>query len=154
MIDAIRSFFYKELTPAAEEAPARGHDPIHVAACALLLEIGHADGTYGERERQHLLRTLEQRFLLDAEVLQELETLALTERRGSVDLWQFTTLLAKEYGPADKERLIEGLWRIVYADGSMSRDEQYLMRKITQLLDVAPAVVHAIQKRVHPHGPR
>ena len=147
MIDAIRTFFRNELVDAPNDAPRPGHDPIHVAACALLLEVGYADDSFGAAEREHLLQTVQREFSIDAKVVEELVALAEQERRESVDLFQFTRLVVQQYDLEGKGRLVEGLWRIVYADGTMTRHEHFLMRKITQLLDLDPAVTHAAQQR-------
>ena len=57
MIDSIRKFFSRTMQPAAPDAePAESAEEaerkrLHVAACALLLELAHVDDEFTERER-------------------------------------------------------------------------------------------------------
>ena len=152
MIDAIRQFFQRELVPerTGEHASPteERHDRIGIAACALLLEIANADNVYTDAERTHLVATLRQEFAFEEGVIDKLIELATEERTASVDLFQFTHLLSEEYGDEDKTRLMESAWRIVYADGRVSQDEQYLVRKIANLLDVDPYTVHQTKIKV------
>ena len=50
MLDAIRSMFVRPDEPAPDKAgagPPRP-DPLHLAACTLLLDLAHADGEFSE----------------------------------------------------------------------------------------------------------
>src|SRR5262245_22034945 len=51
MLDAIRSLFASK--PRASPAPP-DVDPVHLAACALLLEIAYADGEFSAPERKQI----------------------------------------------------------------------------------------------------
>lgn len=152
MIDTIRQFFQRELVPerTGEHTvpPEQRHDRIGIAACALLLEIAHADNAYTDAERTHLVATLRQEFAFEEGVIDELIQLAAEERTAAVDLFQFTHLLSEEFGQEDKTRLMESAWRIVYADGRVSEHEHYLIRKIANLLGVGPYTVHQAKVKV------
>ena len=50
-----RRFAFVLLEPAAEKG-APGPDPVAIAACALLLEIAHADSTFTPEERERIAR--------------------------------------------------------------------------------------------------
>jgi uncharacterized tellurite resistance protein B-like protein len=56
------------------------------------------------------------------------------ELEKSVDLWQFSSLINKNYSNEEKIEIIETLWRIVYVDEKMDRYEHYLMNKLQNLL--------------------
>ena len=43
--------------------------------------------------------------------------------------------------------LAELLWRVVYADGELSRHEDYLARKIANLLDLRPGYLSEARNR-------
>lgn len=148
MLDAIRSLFQREMDPATDHDREPRHDPIHLATCALLLEIAHADREYTDAERRHVTGTMRREFGLDPVLIGEIEELAAQERERSVDLWQFTSLLAEHYGPAERAQVVENVWRIVYADGEMTKHEHYLVRKIANLLDVDAATLYAAKMRV------
>ena len=141
-LDAIRSFLAPGSAESPERAPlpdgAGGPDPVHLAACALLLEVAHADGEFSDAERAHLESVLERHFALPPASGRRLIALADEERRRSIDHFQFTTLLRREYDIGRKMVLAEVMWSLVLADGHVAEHEHYLTRKIANMLDLEP----------------
>jgi uncharacterized tellurite resistance protein B-like protein len=140
MLDSIRRFVIDRVVrspdPAAgEPAPSR----VEVAACALLLELAHADGEFSPEERQHLESSLVQRLGLDRATGVELIRLAEAERAESVDHFQFTRLIAAEYDLSEKLRLAEVMWGVILADGRLTDHEAHLVRKMASLMELEPA---------------
>lgn len=156
MLQGIRSFFSRNMELSHEDAEreasdapaARHHEPIHVAACALLLELAHADDEFAAEERVHIEEALGRHFDLDPKTSEELIQLADEERRKSVDLFQFTRLIADAYDVGQKMVLAEVMWRVVYADGELAKHEAYLMRKISNLLGLKPGYLAEARKKV------
>ena len=138
MLDAIRSIFSGREQEKPTGLPA-GVDPVHLAACALLLEIAHADGEFSEAERTHLEDVLVRHFGLDAEQGRALLEVAEEERRRSVDHFRFTSVLMRSYDVGQKMVLAEVMWGLVLADGEIAEHEHYLTRKISNLLELPPA---------------
>ena len=64
MLDAIRSLFSAPKTPVRESSAPPDIDPVHLAACSLLLEVAYADGVFSQEERAHLEQVLERHFSL------------------------------------------------------------------------------------------
>src|SRR5262245_22094402 len=91
-LDAIRSLLNKA-TPADAPESAPQVDAVHVAACALLLDIAYADGEFTAPERAHLEGVLARHFSLSLEDGRALITLCETERKKAVDHFQFTRVL-------------------------------------------------------------
>jgi uncharacterized tellurite resistance protein B-like protein len=156
MLDGIKSFFGRNIDPTRGEdgremkdnaGPVK-MDSIQVAACALLLELAHADEEFTADEREHIEEALGRHFELDGETVTELIELAEHERRRSVDLFQFTRLIADAYDVGQKMVLVEVMWRVVYADGELAKHERYLMRKISSLLGLKPGYLAEARKRV------
>ncbi len=157
MLDSIRSFFDKRMAapPAPEtsetsetpERSAHGHDHVHVAACALLLELAHADDVFSDDERAHIEDVLGRHFALDAETAGELIELAERERTAAVDLYQFTSLITASYDEGQRMVLAEIMWRLVYADGELAKHEEYLMRKLSSLLELRPGYLAEARNR-------
>ncbi len=137
MLDAIRAIFDKP----AVVGKSGGTDvpPVHLAACALLLDLAHADGAFTVAERNHLEATLARHFGLSPKESQRLLALAETERRQSIDHFQFTRVLQANYDLGQKMVLAEVMWGLVLADGQISEHEHYLTRKICNLLELEPA---------------
>jgi uncharacterized tellurite resistance protein B-like protein len=109
-----------------------------VAACALLLEIAHADGEFSRDEREHLERVLERHFGLPADAGRHLIETADLERRRAIDHFRFTSTLNARYDLGQKMVLAEVMWGLVLADGTIAEHEHYLTRKIANLLDLEP----------------
>ena len=148
MLDAIRSLFSsKPAADAGTAANAPDVDPVHLAACSLLLEVAHADGVFSPEERAHLEQVLERHFALPAESGQRLIELAEKERRGSIDHFQFTRVLNERYDLGQKMVLAEVMWGLVLADGQIAEHEHYLTRKIANLLELEPGYRSAAKAR-------
>lgn len=137
LVDSIRSL----LRPSTEAtAPSPGApNPVHIAACALLLEVAYADGEFADAERAHLESVLARQFGLDEEAGRRLIELAEAERVRAIDYFTFTSVLQREYDLGQKMVLAEIMWGLVLADGAIAEREQYLTRKIANLLDLEPA---------------
>ena len=143
MLEAIRRFVSERLTGASSEpagagAPG-GPSPVQLAACALLLELAHADGEFTAEEQQHIERTLVRHFGLDEVTVAELLRLAEAERTQSLDHFQFTRLIAAEYDLGQKMVLAEVMWGVILADGRLSDHEGHLVRKLASLMQLEPA---------------
>jgi len=154
LLNSIRSFFNNNLEPSVSEkdvdsGESSRHDPISVAACALLLELAHADDEFTDDERRHIEEAMAYQFNLAEETVAEVIALAEKERRSSVDLYQFTRLISGRYDLGQKMVLAEVMWRVVYADGELAQHESYLMRKISNLLDLQPGYLAEARKRAN-----
>jgi uncharacterized tellurite resistance protein B-like protein len=151
MLSNIKSFFAKNLEPAPAAAPEQfRRDTIPIAACALLLELAHADDEFDDEERAHLEDALGRQFDIPPAKVKELIALAEEERRQSVDLFQFTSLIASSYDEGQKMVLAEVMWGLVYSDGKLSSHESYIMRKLSNLLGLAPGYLNEARRRASP----
>ena len=144
-IEAIRAFFSTR-TPREDEPPRP--DPVTVAACALLLEIAHADDVFLPEERERIARHIREEMHVSEDQLQEIFRLAEEERRESVDLYHFTQLLRENLSRDQRLRLIEAIWGVVYSDGSLSEVEGHLARRIAELLGFQHPEVQEVKERV------
>jgi uncharacterized tellurite resistance protein B-like protein len=139
MIDGIRSFFNRRMEQTNGKADAtEDMYRLHVAACALLLELAYADDQFSDAERAHIEAIMQRHFNLDAETAQSLIELADAERKASTDLYQFTSLIRNNYDLGQKTLLAEIMWGLILTDGEIAHHEGYLLRKIGNLLDLKP----------------
>lgn len=155
LLDTIRSLFGSRNanTPPTPSAPgsrdipaamsAGAHDPVAIAACVLLLEIAHADHEFTAAEEAHLASALERHFGLPTESARALMAEAERERQRTVDHFSFTHQLKREFDYPRRVALAETMWGLVLADGEVDEHEHYLTRKISNLLDLAPADLSA-----------
>jgi uncharacterized tellurite resistance protein B-like protein len=143
---SIRHFFTSKLS--SNEAEHHAPDAVAIAACALLLEVAHTDDVFTEEERQRILRAVREDLGVPAEDVDEVVRLAEEERRESVDLYQFTRLLADKFSRDQRLRLIEVIWGIVYSDGKLTAAENQLARRIAELLGFQHPEVQQVRERV------
>lgn len=148
MLESIKSFFRSSMNPAPEAPPAAAKKDLRLAACALLLELAHADTEFTEEERNHLESAVRRQFGLDGAEAERLLALAEEARAEAVDLWQFTNLIAENYSTGQKMVLAEIMWGLVYSDGDLAGKEDYLMRKICNLLRLEPGYLAEARKRM------
>lgn len=147
MLDGIKKFFKTSMSPPAATEPTASRKDIRLAACALLMEIAHADDEFTDDERKHLESAVQRQFGLDAPEAQKLLALAGQERAQAVDLWQFTNLIAENYSMGQKMVLAEIMWGLAYSDGKLAGREDYLMRKICNLLRIEAGYLAEARKR-------
>ena len=139
MIDLIKRLVSRDTAheSSANPTPADGRSTgreVHLAACAVFLEVARIDNEFDERERQHILRVFEDEYGLSSEDVVELGKASEAELARSLDLWTFTNVINEHYSDDEKARLVELLWQVVYADGKMDEHENYFMHKLSRLL--------------------
>lgn len=147
MVHAIREFFERHIKSSGAAPSGGKHDPLHVATAALLIEMMRMDGAVTDDERRRVTRVLETKFGLPEENTAELLQLAEQQACEATDYYQFTSLIKHRLDAVEKERLVEHLWAIAYADGELNRYEEHLVRKIADLLYVSHESFIAAKRR-------
>lgn len=152
MLDAIRAFAAR-LRPATGPEPTASRPPIELAACALLLELAHADGEFSAAERRQIEGALGRHFNLDEATTREVLALADAERRQSIDHFQFTRLINEQYDLGQKMVLAEVMWGVILADGTIAEHEAYLVRKLANLLELEPGYLSQARRAAQDRTP-
>jgi uncharacterized tellurite resistance protein B-like protein len=145
MLRAIRDFFDKNL--AASAAPGRRQHTLELATATLLAEVMHLDAEVTSEEQAVVLDAVRTRFNLDPEEAAELVRLAQAEAREATDYYQFTSLIRERYSQEERQEIVELLWRVAYADATLSAHEQHVIRRIADLLYVAHGAYIAAKMR-------
>lgn len=134
MLNAIRDFFEKHIdAPAAQ---GDGRHSIQLATAALLVEVVRLSGGIKPAEREVVLRAVRDKFGLSAGEAEALVRLAEDEAHEATDHFQFTSLINQRFSQIQKQRVIELMWQVAYADRELSAYEQHVIRKIADLLYV------------------
>lgn len=107
-----------------------------IAVCVLLLEVAKSDDEFDGEEREHIVETLVRRFDLSEEDAHELMAIARERRMASSDLWKFTNAVNQRCTPNEKLEIMEEIWRVIYADGTLDAHEDYLAHKFARLLNL------------------
>jgi uncharacterized tellurite resistance protein B-like protein len=156
VLDAIRTFVTRRILSPAEEpaAPTASVSGVQLAACALLLELAHADGSMSPAELAHIESAIQRHFGIDDATARELIELAEAERRQSIDHYQFTRLIVAEYDLGQKMVLAELMWGVILADGELATHETWLVRKLAHLLELEPGYLSEARKSAAARRPR
>jgi uncharacterized tellurite resistance protein B-like protein len=151
MLDALKLLFVRRVSESPGDAREQSRN-LQIAACALLLELAHADQEFSPVERQHIEDATMRHFDLSAESARELMAVADEARREAIDLHQFTNLVFQHYDEGQRMVLAELMWRVVHADGRLTEQEDQLARKIGSLLDLRPGYLAEARRRVERPG--
>jgi uncharacterized tellurite resistance protein B-like protein len=124
----------RRLEAGPEASPARAD--IELAACALLVEAAMMDGSFADEERATIARLIATRFGMGAD-----ETAALIDEAerltaASPDLFRFTNAIKTHFNERERIGLMEMLWEVAYADGTVDAYEDNLLRRIAGLIYV------------------
>ena len=136
MLKHIKTFFDQHLAPGSVTNDAHSEHVLRLAIAALLLEMTHMDGEVWQEQREAVETAVLEHFDLAEDETKELLELAEEERYESTDYYQFTSLINSNYTAELKVSLVELLWRIAYANETLHKYEEHLVRKIADLLHV------------------
>lgn len=119
------------------QVESTSEERIPLAAAVLLLEIANTDGEFHPEEQAMLGTLLKEHFAVSEESLDDLLKVAEEKRQTSLDLHQFTSEINKAFTQPEKEKIIEALWQLVYADGRLDCYEDALMKQLGALIGVS-----------------
>ncbi len=148
MLDQIKLFYQQYLALSAPEDSSE--EKLQLATAALFLEMMHIGDKVDSKEHETILALIHQNYSLTDEQTTALMALAEQQRTQAVDYFQFTSLINKEYSLQQKVHLIESLWKIAFADGVLDMNEEYLVRKIADLLHVPHTAFIMTKNRIGP----
>jgi uncharacterized tellurite resistance protein B-like protein len=136
IFDSLRNFI-ADTTGRTTEAPAFGDGDYRLATVALLVHVANVDGMVDPLERQRLREIIELRFGLDEATTTQLIERAEQSDREAVDFFHFTTVLKRELDEDGRQKIIEMMWDIVFADGTVTEFEENVVWRVAALLGVS-----------------
>jgi len=113
---------------------AQKFDRLQLATCALLLEVAHSDGRYQAIEARLVNDLLTKKFQMSSAEVAELIDHAEHLRANTHDLFQFAREINAHFTREEKLEVMEGIWRVIYADGTLDMYEDALARQLATLL--------------------
>ena len=150
MLTKIKRFMEKNMAQDSEGSHSGA--AIRLAAAALLVEVMRMDKQEDEAERMAVERILRDRFDLSTQEADELIALAEKKAEGAAEYHQFTSRINRGFSMPEKEKMIEYLWQVAYADGQLHRHEEHLVRKIAGLIGVSHKAFIAAKHRARGAG--
>lgn len=124
----------KEGLAAQPHSQPRQYDPLGLATAAVLLEIGHADGGFDPSGDGNLAGYLKTAFRLSDDEAKDLIDAADDLRGQTIDHFALTNYIRKTMTLQERIEIVKTMWRIVYSDGRLTDYENYLVRKLADLL--------------------
>ena len=102
-------------------------------AVVLLLQLSHADFDSTEQEQQLLLGYLQREYQLAPDIAQQVLAQANQLAADATCLHAYTSKL-KVLSETERLVLLNQLWQLAWADGSVDPNEEMMLRKVADLL--------------------
>lgn len=147
MIDRIKALLNGSGGRRPGDAARPGFADLQVAAAALLVEAAQMDADFDAAERTKILDLVCTRFELTEAEAESLVELAAQRVADSSQLYSFTRVVKDSFDHKERVDLMEMLWEVVYADGTLHDLEANLMRRIAGLIYVSDRESGAARKR-------
>ena len=122
------------------------NNDLYINIGALLIHVAKIDENYSEKEKEIIKKTLLELGLLD-KALDNIFKKSEEAEKNSNQILEFT----KEIKNKDEEfkvKIVEALWKIIYADNVSDMYEMSLMRRLTGLLYLDAKTVGDIKNRI------
>lgn len=130
---------------SADESSGAGaadrQNALQLATAVLMIDVARADNDFDESEFDLLLDLIRNHFNISADEASDLASTAHEEAEELVEISRFTQLLHNSLSETEKVHIVGLLWKIAFADGRLSKHEDALVLKISDLLYVNRAKV-------------
>jgi uncharacterized tellurite resistance protein B-like protein len=126
---------------AYAETAANPEQRQQLALASLLIEMARADFDESASEHAAIADLLASHFELTPEESQALLKRAQDESDSAVCLFDFSRALHESLDAEQRLEVIELLWKVALADNKLDKYEDYLVRKVADLLYVADSDV-------------
>jgi len=105
-----------------------------LALAVLLYEVASADMTIDVTEQSTIGRILAASFELSEQQVSQLLAQAKTEQQQSISIQTYTAIIIKNMDRPQRCEFIQGMWQVAYADGELDGHEEYIIRKVADLI--------------------
>ncbi len=136
MLKAIRDFLDSTLSESDNTAGDTREHGLQLATTALLIEMSRSDADVSEIEEKAIARIVRERFSLEDAELDKLLSKADARADEVISLYEFTRSLNDHLTMDEKVHVVEMLWQVAWADERIDKYEDYLVRKVAELLYV------------------
>jgi uncharacterized tellurite resistance protein B-like protein len=137
MVTVIKQFFVKYINPTPDNPDDVSEHALQIATAALLVEMMRADSEISEDEKKTVTNTIRSKFMLTDEETDALLKLAEDTIWESTGYFEFTSLINQGFNQEEKIKVIEHLWEVAFADEILDKHEEYMVRRIADLIYVS-----------------
>jgi len=135
----LEAFRILEAKGPSGAAPLPEERELQLATAVLCLAILRADFESRQDEHRSMPRALERVLGLGPDDSARVLRHAEEQLARSRPLHEFVQLIDRGYSRERKRRVLESLWRVAFADAELQGHEEYLVRKIADLLHLSTA---------------
>lgn len=132
----------------APDGPRHDRAALQVAAAALMMEAARLDDAVTVDERARIAALVRDRFGLAAAEVAALMRTAEAETDGAAHHYDYVRTIIDRCPPDERVWILEMLWEVAYADGTLHPLEANLLRRIGGLLYVSDVDRGEARKRV------
>ena len=113
---------------------------------ALLIHAAKIDGTYEEKEKEIIKKTLVELGAVSSN-LDKLISDATIIEKNSNQILDFTREV-KSASESDKIKIVESLWKIIYSDDNADMYETNLMRRLSGLMYIDTKIMGDLKEKI------
>lgn len=124
-----------------------------LAIAVLLLEVAQCDGAVTQGELAAITALMRERLGLDEARAAALLDAARRELDASLEDWIFAAHVRAAFGGADRTAIVAAMWRLVYADGRLTRLEDAMLAHVAEQLDVPRPASEAARAQACANAP-
>ncbi|MEH0070441.1 TerB family tellurite resistance protein [Pannonibacter sp. Pt2-lr] len=147
MLDAFKRFI-KDVTFGDSDNLTFAEDDHRLAVAALLVHVISVDGEVDDVEKTKLTTILKTHYSLSDAETAELVALATDKDNEAVDMYGFTSVLKRKLEEDERQKIIELMWQLVYADGHVHEFEDNTIWRVSELLGVSSRDRIALRQKV------
>jgi uncharacterized tellurite resistance protein B-like protein len=121
--------------------------PEELAAAVLMAECAYVDGEFAPREREAIWRAVRDEFKLDEDTAEWLVQVAETREE---EMWvdrPFSETVKTDFNKDKQLALVQRLWEVALADGTVHPFEDRLIARIARELSISEEALGEIRKR-------
>lgn len=135
MMDRIKHFLIDRKARPSHHAQ-HSADEFQLAAAALLVEVATVDESFDDAERGRIALFARDRLGLSEQEAATLVETATAEVSQATQLFAFTRSIAAGFSYDERVQLMQTLWEVALADGTVDPFEDQLLRRIAGLIHV------------------
>lgn len=109
---------------------------MELTAAVLAYEIARSDGEISNDELSLLMQEIEKISIKVGRDAKEILNMVEIYSKDSVSFHDFIEDINKSYSKEDKISLLNFMWKTAYADGKLDVDEERLVRRVADLINI------------------
>jgi len=138
MLNKLFDYFEEKVTSSAsDDKIEQSEQTLILAATALMIEVARSDENKTLVELEVIGQILVSRLGVEPNESQLILDAAQEQSEKAHDLFQFTGLINQNFSKSEKENLIYFMWKVAFADASIDKYEDHIIRRISNLINLS-----------------